>query len=127
MMVGSAMGLGAGGSITQSVETPVEPHDNWEMDGGTPLTVHIANSAVWAELTDERPPTQPPSAADYTRAGYPWFEWYADAAPRVGSSVLSKVKSVLEFGRSRDEQPLPENESFDPPEPVLLGRPRSEV
>lgn len=120
----SAMGMGAGGSIKQSIETPVEPHDNWELDHGTRLSVHIANSAAWTGITDERPPTEPPSAADYTRMGFPWFDWYDDALPRAGSSVLSKVKSVLDFGRSKGENPLPENESFDPPEPVVLGHPR---
>jgi hypothetical protein len=118
---GSAMGLGAGGSITQSIETPVEPHDNWDLTAGKRLSVHIANSATWTAITDEAPPTEPPSAAEYTRRGLPWFDWYADTLPRAGSSTLAQVKSVREFGLSRGEDPLPENESFDPPEPVLLG------
>jgi hypothetical protein len=124
---GAAMGMGAGGSITQSIETPVEPRENWRTDRAASLSVHLANSAAWSEITGEQPPTVPPSAADYTRMGFPWFEWYDDTFARQGSSVLAKVKSVLEFGRSRDEAPLSENESFDPPEPVVLGRPPSDL
>ena len=118
---GAAMGLGAGGSITQSIETPVEPHDNWELRAGKRLAVHIADSATWTAITDETPPWRPPSAADYTRHGLPWFDWYAETLPRSGSSTLAEVKSVLQFGRARGEDPLPENESFEPPEPVRLG------
>ena len=67
------------------------------------------------------------TAADYTRSGMPWFEWYDDSFARSGSAVLAKAKSVFEFGKGRGEQPLPENESFEPPEPVVLGRPPEEA
>lgn len=123
----AAMGMGAGGSITQSIETPVEPHDNWELASASRLSVHLANSAAWFAITGEQPPTQPPTAADYTRSGMPWFDWYDDSFARPGSSVLSTVRSVFEFGEGRGEEPLPENESFDPPEPVVLGRPTEEA
>ena len=116
-----SMGMGAGGSITQSIATPVEPHDNWESDGGSSLTVHIANSAQWAGLTGSEPPTLPLSAADYTEMGVPWFTWYDDTLAREGSAALAEVVSVFELGRERREQPLPENESFDQPEPVVVG------
>lgn len=114
---------GAGGSITQSIETPVEPHEDWELGSASRLSVHLANSAAWFAINGEQPPTLPPTAADYTRSGMPWFDWYDDSFARPGSLVLSKVKSVFEFGQGRGEEPLPENESFDPPEPAVLGRP----
>ncbi|MBJ7338389.1 hypothetical protein [Mycolicibacterium sp.] len=116
-----SMGLAAGGSIAQSIATPVEPQNNWESTSGSSLTVHIANSAVWAEVTGSEPPTLPLSAAEYTEMGVPWFTWYDDTLARAGSATLSKVASVFDLGRERREQPLPENESFDPPEPVVLG------
>jgi hypothetical protein len=116
-----SMGLAAGGSITQSIATPIEPQGNWDSNSGSSLTVHIANSATWAEVTGTEPPTLPLSATDYTKMGVPWFTWYDDTLARPGSATLSKVVSVFDLGRERREQPLPENESFDPPEPVVLG------
>lgn len=116
-----SMGMGMGGSITQSIATPVEPQDNWESACRSALTVHIANSAHWVEVTDERPPTLPLSAADYTSMGVPWFDWYDDSLARTGSATLSKVVSVFDLGEELGERPLPENDSFDPPEPVVLG------
>ena len=116
-----SMGLGAGGSITQSIATPIEPQCNWESNCGSSLTVHIANSMHWAEVTGMEPPTLPLSAADYAELGVPWFTWYDDTLARPGSATLSRVVSVFDLGRERCEQPLPENDSFDSPEPVVLG------
>ena len=115
-----SMGLGAGGSIAQSIATPIEPQDNWE-SAGSSLMVHIANSAQWAGLTGSQPPTLPLSAADYTEMGVPWFTWYDDSLARAGSAALAAVVSVYDLGLERREQPLPENRSFDPPEPVVVG------
>ena len=80
-----SMGLGAGGSIAQSIATPFEPRDNWESKGSS-LMVHIANSVQWAGLTGSQPPTLPLSAADYTEMGVPWFTWYDDSLARAGSA-----------------------------------------
>lgn len=124
--VGS-MGIGAGGSITQSIETPVEPRENWDLSAGSRISVHIANSASWETITDAKPPTLPLSAADYAGMGFPWFDWYDDSFARSGSSILDKVRSVFDLGRDKGEKPLPENESFEPPEPIVLGRPPREV
>lgn len=118
---GAGMGMGAGGSVTQSINTPIEPHDNWDITLGKTIAVHLANSAGWEAITGTPPPSLPPTAADYTRAGLPWFDWYDDSLARAGSPALSRVKRVFGFGTKRGEQPLPENESFTPPEPIVLG------
>ncbi len=118
---GAAMGMGAGGSITQSIATPVEPSENWESTSASSVSVHLANSVHWLEMTGEEPPTLPLSAADYTRQGMPWFDWYDDTLARAGSATLAGVVGVAELGRELGERPLPENESFEPPEPVVLG------
>lgn len=65
----AGMGLGAGGSIRQSIETPVESPQNWVLQKGASAWVHIANSVAWQQITGERPPMLPPSAADYTVHG----------------------------------------------------------
>jgi hypothetical protein len=123
----AATGLGAGGEIRQSIETPVESPENWELETSASVWVHIANSVDWRQITGERPPTLALSAADYTKYGFPWFDWYDDTSPRSGSDVLARVKSVHTLGGERSESPLPENESFDPPEPIGLGYARNDV
>ena len=81
---------------------------------------------AWRGLTGEAPPTVPPSAADYTRAGLPWFDWYSEeplaAPPPPRPSVLRRIRSVLELSRAKGETVLPENESFPLPRPVRLRR-----
>ncbi len=121
-----AMGLAPGGSIRQEIERARERRSNWELSARARCFVHLANSEVWRGITGEAPPTVPPSAADYTRAGLPWFDWYAEqpmADPPSRPSVLRRVRSVCQLSRAKGETVLPENESFPPPRPVRLRRP----
>lgn len=116
-----AMGLAPGGSITQEIAKLREAAEAWDDTQRARCFVHIANSEAWTALTGAPPPTRMPTAADYARAGLPWFEWYADRPAKAGSAVLAALKSVATLGREKREAPLPDNESFDPPEPVRLG------
>jgi hypothetical protein len=59
------------GEIRQSIETPVESPENWELQTRASAWVHIANSVEWQQITGERPPILPPSATDSTAHGYP--------------------------------------------------------
>ena len=118
----SDMGFGGGGSIRQTIASPLRQHDDWDLDHGTEFTIDIANSDVWQNLTGEMPPTMPPSAAEYTRAGLPWFLWYNDfAGARGGSNQLANTKSVKDIGNVHGTDPLTENESFDEPMPTVVG------
>ncbi len=123
------MGLAPGGSIRQKIERARERHRDWDLAARARCFVHLANSEVWRGLTGEAPPTVPPSAADYTRAGLPWFDWYGEeppAAPTPRPSVLRRIRSVFEISRAKGEAVLPENESFPLPRPVRLRRRRLE-
>jgi Arc/MetJ family transcription regulator len=60
------------------------------------------------------PPTTPPSAADYTCARLPWFEYYADGRALEGGVRLNGLRSVAQLGRAKGDVPPPENESADP-------------
>ena len=51
--------------------------------------MHILNSVQYLEVTGERPPSIPPSAADYARAGLPWFKYYDG-----DQAVLSELASL---------------------------------
>lgn len=122
--VASDMGLGAGGRIRQEVHRPVEKPEVWDPSLRSRCFIHLADASGWRALTHHAPPTKAPTAKDYARSGLPWFDYYdADATPREGSTILAALKSVFTTGEQRGEQPLPENEGFEPPEPVVL-RPR---
>ncbi|MGB3772137.1 MAG: hypothetical protein WBA00_13420 [Rhodococcus sp. (in: high G+C Gram-positive bacteria)] len=116
-----SMGLGAGGSITQTLATPMAPHDSWDLEHGQEFSIDIVNSAVWRELTGTEPASLPLSAAEYTRHGMPWFAWYDDLVPaRRGSSKLNKARTISTIDADSDEPLLPENEGFEVPEPIMV-------
>ncbi|WP_279107548.1 hypothetical protein [Gordonia paraffinivorans] len=117
----TGMGLGAGGTITQSIATPVEPRGNWDTTATSRSTLRIVNSADWEALTGTRPHHEPPTIAEYVEHGYPWFEWYDDSLARQGDSKFSSIKTVKEIGAEKGESPLPDNTGFTPPQPHVVG------
>ena len=94
-------------------EDPFSIHD-WDTEHGSRCFIHLVNSATWQAITGRRPPTEPPTAKQYTKAGYPWFDYYdAEAKALNGSDTLAKLKSVLKLGQEKRESPLPENASVN--------------
>ena len=68
------------------------------------------------------PPTKPPTAEDYTRAGLPWFDYYAaDLEALGGAAALTKVKSVAEMAAEKGEQVLGPDGEVDPSTIIALG------
>lgn len=120
---GADMGLAPGGRMRQEIYE--DPHDllDWDQEHASRCFVHLANSLVWRRITREAPPTVPPTAAEYAKAGLPWFDYYAEGVrPVDGSGVLRKLKSVLRLGKERGEVPLPENEPAPPVSVVELRK-----
>jgi hypothetical protein len=108
---GAMMGLAPGGRMRQEIyEDPFQLED-WDLARTSRCFIHLVNSAGWREVTGEDPPTRPPTAADYSRAGLPWFDYYDEGSkPLAGSRLLGGLKSVLRLGEEKGEQPLPEND-----------------
>lgn len=106
------MGLAPGGRMRQEIyEDPFSIHD-WDTGHSRRCFIHLVNSATWHAVTGQRPPSQPPTAKQYTKAGYPWFDYYdAEAKALNGSTTLAKLKSVLTLGQEKGQSPLPENAS----------------
>ena len=76
---------------------------------------------VWQSIVGSKPPSPPPTAAQYTSAGLPWFDYYAEGATAVeGSDRLAGMQSVKEVGEAKGDVPLPENESVTPENVVML-------
>jgi hypothetical protein len=107
---GAAMGLAPGGRMRQEIYDDPHAFTDWDQDHAARCFVHLANSLVWRQITGEQPPTVPPTAREYAKAGLPWFEYYGDGLSAVGGSdVLGRLKSVIQLGKQKGEVPLPEN------------------
>ena len=119
----SSMGLSPGGRMRQEIyEDPYGIRD-WDSSTSSRCFVHIANSLIWRSITGDEPPTVPPTAAEYTRAGLPWFDYYDEAATALsGSDTLGKMKSVATLGKEKTDVPLPENEAVSPERVVVLRK-----
>jgi hypothetical protein len=107
----TGMGLAPGGRMRQEIYDDPHTLTDWDQDHTGRCFVHLANSLVWRQITGEQPPTVPPTAREYAKAGLPWFEYYADGLSAVeGSGILEQLKSVMQFGKHKGDVPLPENE-----------------
>ena len=96
---------------------------DWDINQKSRCFVHLANSMVWRAITGDAPSTVPFTAKEYTDHGLPWFDYYSDNATALkGSEKLNGLKSVVEIGNAKGENPLPENESVDPENIVKLRK-----
>jgi hypothetical protein len=129
---GGAMGLGAGGAMTQKIYADPYGLDTWDLEGGRRVVVQIVDSLRFESLTGVPPPPTPVSAASYTAAGLPWFGLDDEEAAHVPSStVLRRAGTVAEQDRALGVpdalEPLdvPEGqvERLGPRPPERRGRP----
>ena len=116
------MGPAPGGIMRQKINADNFDFSEWERKISSRCFVHLANSRQWKTITGKLPPENHPSARDYSEHGLPWFEYYSDDKPLPGSRVLNGLKSVFETGKSKRQNPLPENESADPKNLLVLGK-----
>ena len=108
------MGLAPGGRMKQKIYDDPHGLDAWDQSRAARCFVTLANAAQWMALTGERPPTEPPSARRYARAGLPWFDYYGgDRKALSGSRKLGMLASVMQALKRKGESPPMENESFD--------------
>lgn len=116
------MGLAPGGTMKQAIYRDEFELSDWATSRSSRVFVHLANSVAWLQVTGERPPTRPPTAADYTKAGLPWFDYYdADRRAIEGAEKLAGLESVAQRGTTKRTSPLPENESVVLQNVVELG------
>lgn len=98
----SAMGLGAGGTMDQKVYPDPFGIRHWDQAQAGRVFVHIANAAMFREITGKEPPPSPVSAADYSRNGLPWFGLYdSDEQSLAASETLADVWSIRELDEAR--------------------------
>ena len=115
------MGLAMGGEMHQEIYVDERDFAEWDVTHRSRCFVHLLNSLVWRSITGAEPPQTPVTAAEYTRAGLPWFEYYAvDEQALAGSARLAGVKSVAQLGEARGDNPLPENTTVGPAHVIEL-------
>jgi hypothetical protein len=115
------MGLALGGEVGQKIYLDTQALEDWDAGRSARCFVHIANALQWRQITGAEPPCVPPSAADYTRLGLPWFQVYDEPRTAVeGSAILAGLESVARLGEEKDDTPLPENDSAGPMRVVRL-------
>jgi hypothetical protein len=101
------MGLAAGGRMRQQIYADPHGLDAWDQSIWSRCFVTLVDAVQWREITGEAPPTKPPTAADYTKAGLPWFDYYAsDLETLGGARALALVKGVAEIASEKGEQVL---------------------
>ena len=124
-----AMGLAAGGRMTQEIYADPHGLDAWDQSVWSRCFVTLVNAVQWHEIAGGAPPTRPPTAADYSRAGLPWFDYYAaDLETQAGAPELALVKSVAEMAAEKGEDLLGPDGKVNPAKVIDLGpnRPRPE-
>ena len=95
--------------------------DAWDQQRVSRCFVTLVNSAQWMAIAGERPPTEPPTARQYTEVGLPWFDYYGgDAEVVAGAEKLKAVKSVAQIAKEKGDTPLPENETLNIPHVIRL-------
>jgi hypothetical protein len=108
------MGMGAGGFMRQHIYEDENPFGVWQQDRAARVFVHIANAAMFAEITGMAPPPSPITAQDYSRAGLPWFDLYdADRSFLEGSETLSGVWSISQMDEAKIGPAAPIDESIE--------------
>ena len=117
------MGLAPGGRMRQEIYDDPFKLGDWDLDQKSRCFVHLTNSLVWRAITGDTPPTVPFTAKEYTDHGLPWFDYYSDNSTALkGSEKLNDLKSVVEMGKEKGDNPLPENESVTPGKIVELRK-----
>ncbi len=108
------MGLAPGGRMKQKIYDDEFGLDAWDQRHCSRCFMTIANSAQCMAITGERPPVEPATAADYTSAGLPWFDYYGGDAKAVeGAEKFGGLKSAAEMGTEKGESALPGNDPVD--------------
>jgi hypothetical protein len=116
------MALAAGGRMEQQIYADPYGLDAWEQSVSSRCFVTLVDAVQWREITGEAPPTKPPTAADYTKAGLPWFDYYAaDLETLPGAQNLALVKSVAEMAAEKGEQVLGPDGEVNPSTVISLG------
>jgi hypothetical protein len=121
-MAAGAMGLAAGGRMRQQIYADRYGFDAWDQGASSRCFVTLVDAVHWREVTGLAPPSRPPTATDYNKAGLPWFDYYAaDVETLAGAPELALVKSVAEIAADKGDPPLDPEGQIGPATVIDLG------
>ena len=121
-MISSSMGLAAGGLMRQKVYEDDYGIEAWDQTQSSRCFVHLLNSDQWKIATGKPAPPTPISAEEYTMAGMPWFDYYAEGMTALpGAKALAELDSVAAKGIKTGQKPLMSNESLHPSVIIKIG------
>lgn len=123
----SSMGLAPGGLMRQEIFEDQYGLDAWDQNVSARCFIHILNSIQWQAATGRPAPGKPPTAADYTAAGLPWFDYYCDNLVALGGSTKLAGMDSVAVKEAKKGQPLPDNGPVNPKHVIKLGKKRSRV
>ncbi len=109
-----AMGLGAGGAITQKIYPDDYGYDTWDPDNSSEARVFIVNSMDFREITGYEALSTPVSAQQYNDYGFPWFELYDETEKDVAPGSYAKVKSIKQMDKKKGFAPQQDDSSLNP-------------
>jgi hypothetical protein len=116
------MGLAPGGLMRQEIYDDEHGLEAWDQTAGSRCFVHLLNSLGYLEVTGHRPPQPPPTAADYTRAGLPWFEYFdAERKALEGAVKLAGLDSVAAMSIKKGAGVTADNGPIGTPKVKQLG------
>ena len=119
------MGLAPGGLMRQEIYEDEYGFDAWETSVRSRCFLHILNSVQYLAVCGVEPPTMPPTAAAYTDAGLPWFDYYGgDLNALEGSEKLAGLDSVAAKMWKVGASSLPGNDPVQPTVVKELNRQR---
>ena len=114
------MGLAPGGLMRQEIYEDEHGIDAWDTSNGSRCFAHIVNSVQLLHLTGCQPPSEPPTAQNYTNAGLPWYDYYGgDLKALEGAKELAELDSVASVKLKKGKGFLPDN---DPVTPSVVKR-----
>ena len=109
------MGLAPGGLMQQEIYEDERGIDAWDTSTRSRCFVHILNSVQYQHVTGRKPPSQPPTARQYTAAGLPWFEYYdSDKKALEEGGKLPELDSVAATMGKQGKGVLEDNEPVNP-------------
>jgi len=117
------MGLAPGGLMRQEIYEDDYGLEAWETSVRSRCYVHIVNSVQFYSVTGVHPPSMPPTAVEYTKAGLPWFDYYGgDLKALEGAQKLAELDSVAVKKLKKGEGVLADNETLVPKVVKRLGK-----